>query len=108
MEFPDNGRVDQLMIFNYPLSRLEHLYLWNGGRGLPCYALLEPTQITTYTITIPLPTPQYTVTLPSGGTADIHMTTTAGEAMIIFAGLLLLFVTLFSQIIRWGYLNTKR
>lgn len=85
LDLPNGGKVDQLMMFGYPLSRLEHLWVWNGGRGRSCWEFGTPSQVITYTISIPQPTPAYTSTLPFGNQGDVHLTMTAGDIVISLA-----------------------
>lgn len=94
---PDTGRTDQLMIFPYALSRENHLWLWNGGRGRSCYELVEPTAVGSIPV---YPTPQYYVDLPSGGRADVYMQATGGE-LLIAAALILLLATIVAMILHY-------
>ena len=108
LSVPDEGRVDQLMIFDYALTRDEHLWLWNGGKGRPCYAFYEPTAVITYTIAIPLPTPAYTITLPSGAEGAVFINASAGELMIATTALFLAVITAISLFASYGREFGKR
>lgn len=93
----DNGAmVDQLMIFNSVLSSENIAWLYRGGLGRSC-AEWTPTSVT-----LLIPTPQYQVTLPSGGAGHVAMSATVGELGIMFALFVLCAITGFTVLQRWS------
>lgn len=85
---PWGGLIDTVVVVNSIVSSEDFDWMWNSGAGRDCSAViayfedawLEPTPTPAIQIS---QADVYTTTLPSGGTGEISLSTTAGDVAIL-------------------------